>query len=232
MVDFYSRLLELRRAEGASRGLGKLPPDFYPQATAYLADTRKVYENELRENPSGKKGEVARQTHSRALQVARDLVEARSSKLLSAAFQASVGGMRELANALPEERAQFDRLVDVLRQFRSASAPYLEPTGAGPSGAPTPPHPSPPEPAARPLLGAPSRAPTTVFVRVLKGSPPVEFGGETIELRAEEVLTVAPDLARILIDGQLAEAIQASEEMGGPRAGAAPSELKPRRGAR
>jgi DNA replication initiation complex subunit (GINS family) len=220
MADYYGKLLELRRAEGASRGLARLPSDFYVLARAYLAEVRRTYESELRENPSGRKGELARQTHGRALQIARDLVEARATKILSAAFQAAVGGARDLANGLPEERELFDRIVETLRGFRLAATPYLETAGpaggpaspAPPATAPAPiaavgarPAPSPPPPAAAPSASA------AVFVRVLKGSPPIELGGETIELRAEDVLSLGAELARILTDGGVAERLEASD---------------------
>jgi DNA replication initiation complex subunit (GINS family) len=217
VADFYSRLLELRRAEAASRGLSKIPSDFYPQARAYLAEIRRTYEHELRENPSGRKGDVARQTHGRALQIARDVIEARATKILSAAFQTAVGGSRELANAVGEERALFDHLVEELRSFRRSAAPYLDPASAPAPGsagatAASPPAPAMPEAASHPGPGSTNPAPpATVFVRVLKGSPPVELGGETLELRAEDVLTLPPDLARILIDGKVAEAVAARE---------------------
>lgn len=208
MPDHYTLLLEWRRAEGSARGLAKLPHDFIPGTQAYLAEARRVYEAELRENPSGKKGEVARQTYQRASQVARDIVEARMTKILSQAFQSSVGGGRELPNALPEERELFDLLVQTLRAHRQTVAPYLEPTGPGPGVSATPPAASAPRPTA-----SPPRAPSvsTVLVRVLKDGRPVEVGGETIDLRKEDLLTLPVETARILIEAKVAEKVEASE---------------------
>jgi DNA replication initiation complex subunit (GINS family) len=231
MADYYTRLLELRRAEGASQGLAKVPLDFYGQTEAYLADLRTTYERELRENPSGRKGDVARQTHIRVLQIARYLVEARTRKVLNAAFLATAGGARDLPNGLPEERALFEHVIDELTRFRGAHSSYLEsPRGATAAPPPTPAAPAPPasEPRtprgrastpAAPADAAPVRSPAaeTVFVRVLRGSPPLEFGGEKLELRPEDVLSVAPGLARILIEGQVAEKILVQEPV--PEAG-------------
>jgi DNA replication initiation complex subunit (GINS family) len=225
MADFYTRLLELRRAEGASQGLAKVPPDFYGQTLAYLTDLRATYESELRENPSGRKGDVARQTHVRVLQIARYVVEARTRKILNAAFLVTAGGARDLPNGLPEERVLFDRLVGDLVSFREGSAAYLEspktggaaptPGGSTPMAShlvpspPTSPTPRGPEVAAAPVARA--AGPDLVYVRVLRGSPPLEFGGERLELRPEDVLSVAPGLARILIEGQVAEKVLAQE---------------------
>ncbi|HEY6239159.1 MAG TPA: hypothetical protein VIZ68_08250, partial [Thermoplasmata archaeon] len=132
MADHYTRLLEWRREEAATRGLHKLPQDFYAATEVYLAGTRATFETELRSNPGGKKGDLARQTYQRAAQVARDIVEARMMKVLNLAFQASVGSGRDLTNALPQERALFDRLVEGLKGHRQTVSPYLEATGPSP----------------------------------------------------------------------------------------------------
>ncbi|MGI0155424.1 MAG: hypothetical protein ACREDE_04740, partial [Thermoplasmata archaeon] len=134
MPDHYTQLLEWRRTEAAVRGLAKLPHDFYRATTAYLAEVRHSYEADLRENPSGRKGEISRQTYQRASQISRDIVEARTQKVLTAAFQASVGGARELPNVLAEERAIFDAILTTLTEHRRADAPYLDPMTPGPPG--------------------------------------------------------------------------------------------------
>lgn len=217
MPDHYTQLLEWRRAEGAARLLAKLPQDFYPATRAYLADVRRTFETELRENPSGKKGDLARQTYARATQVARDIVEARMTKILSQAFQASVGGSRDLSNALPEERGLHESLIRTLRDHRSGLAPYLEPTGpaAGPSTPPAPTVPAPeprraPSPADPATPSAEARGaalPQVAFVRVLKDGRPVELGHETIDLRKEDVLTLPVETARLLVSAKVAELI-------------------------
>lgn len=212
MPDHYSLLLDWRRAETSARGLARLPHDFFEATQAYLADARRVYEFELRENPSGKKGEVARQTYQRASQIARDIVDARMSKVLSQAFQASIGGSHELPNALAEERTLFDALTETLRRHRATVAPYLEPpTPAAPAAAGTPRSPSVAK--AEPSTPAPSRPPgvPAVLVRILQDAPAVETGTETLHLRKEDVLSLPPEIAQILIDGKVAERVERAE---------------------
>ncbi|HXQ49064.1 MAG TPA: hypothetical protein VN842_04725 [Thermoplasmata archaeon] len=208
MPDQYTLLLEWRRSEGATRGLAKLPLDFYRSTSAYLSEVRKTFEDELRENPSGRKGELARQTHQRAGQIARDIVEARMTKVLSQAFQASIGGVKELPNALPEERSLFDALVGVLRSHRSSAAPFLEPMGPSAPSGPSAPHPAHREATAG--LPAPIApvGPAMRFVRILQDSRPVELGTETIELRKEDLLNLPEAVAQILIDGKIAEPVE------------------------
>ncbi len=211
MPDPYTQLLDLRRSEGAARGLAKLPRDFYASTAAYLEETRRSYESDLRENPSSRKGEISRQTHQRASQLARDIVEARISKLLGAAFQASIGGTREIANALPEERSLFDRLVQTLTEYRRGSAPYLEP---GSAVAPAPATPSPPSPATPAqgvpprALAEPSRPAPLEYVRILKDSRPMQIGRDTVDLRKEDVLQVPGETAQLLVASKLAERIR------------------------
>ncbi len=210
MTDQYTRLLEWRRAEASSRGLAKLPHDFYATTRTYLAEARRLFESELRANPSGKKGELARQTYQRAGQVARDVVEARMTKVLSLAFQASVGGAKDLPNALPEERSLFDGLLDRLRAHRQGVAPFLEPSAEGAGTPALLADASPPaEPA--PLPSAPAATPATVLVRIVKDGRPVVVGGDTVELRKEDLLTLPAETARLLIDAKLAEPVRPKE---------------------
>jgi DNA replication initiation complex subunit (GINS family) len=207
MPDHYSQLLDWRRAEGSARGLAKLPHDFVPATQAHLAEARRVFESELRENPSGKKGELARQAFQRGSQIARDIVEARMTKILSLAFQASVGGSHDIPNALPEERQLFDALVEQLRSHRRTIAPYLEPVPSAPSS-------SKPAaaPAVRPSDPTPTRPlPAVTVVRVLKDSRPVEVGGETLQLRKEDIVSLPPETAKILLEANVAEKVERPE---------------------
>jgi DNA replication initiation complex subunit (GINS family) len=211
MPDHYTQLLEWRRNETAVRGLSKLPHDFYRATTAYLADVRRTYESELRENPSGRKGEISRQTYQRASQISRDIVEARTQKVLTAAFQASVGGARELPNALAEERAMFDSILGTLAQHRRAAASYLEPTASAPEAAPFEAPKTPDAASARPEAPPAARAsrvpPTLTYVRILKSGRPLEVGSETIDLREDDVLSLPADAAKLLIDAKVAEPV-------------------------
>jgi DNA replication initiation complex subunit (GINS family) len=215
MPDPFSQLLEWRRAEASARALSKIGPDFYVGTAKYLAELRRSYEVDLRENPSGRKGDISRQTYQRASQVARDILEARAQKLLSAAFQASVGGLRDLPNALAEERAIFDQLLGTLLEFRRISAPYLEqapaaggaappPSPAAPSASASPPPPPPGRLAPAPAAGKAGLPPAT-YVRVVRSTRPLELGSETVDLREDDVLSLSPDAAKILVDGKIAE---------------------------
>jgi hypothetical protein len=209
MPDHYTQLLEWRRTEAAVRGLAKLPHDFYRSTSAYLADMHASYEAELRQNPSSRKGEILRQTYQRATQVARDIIEARAQKVMSAAFQASIGGVRELPNALGEERAIFDAMLATLTEHRRAAAPYLENAlvAGAPSGARKPePPPTPAAPA--PVPPRPTRGPGPLtWVRIVQGGRRIELGSETLELRTDDVLSLPAEQAKLLIDAKVAEAV-------------------------
>jgi len=211
--DHFSLLLEWRRSEAATRNLAKIPHDFYTNTAAYLADVRRSYEVDLRENPSGRKGEISRQTYQRAGQVARDIVEARTQKILTFAFQTSIGGARELPNALPEEREIYDQVLATLFEHRRRAAPYLEtPTTPAPVAAlpaPIPPPASTPIPAAGRTAGPapPARTAAPVYVRILQDGRPIEVGADTIDLRKEDVLSLPPDTAQLLVQAKVAEPI-------------------------
>jgi len=215
MADLFSQLLEWRRAEANARVLAKIGPEFYSGTARYLAELRKSYEIDLRENPSGRKGEISRQTYLRASQVARDILEARAQKLLSAAFQASVGGPRDLPNALAEERGLFDQLLNALLEFRRTSAPYLEPPAASPPGPSSPVAPSvtapsttpPSGPRARSVTGPvpPAASPALTYVRIVRTTRPLQLGSETVDLREDDVLSLPAEAGRLLVDAKVAE---------------------------
>ncbi len=218
MPDQFTLLLEWRRNEASVRGLAKLPHDFYATTQAYLAEVRRSYESDLRENPSGRKGEISRQTYQRASQVARDIVEGRVQKTLSAAFQASVGGSRELPNALPEERAMFERVLTVLLEHRRNVAPYIEPAGSAPPSASRPSAPATSAAEVPTASRAASKPPSTPpapgraagpfeYVRILKDGRPVEVGNETLDLRADDIVSLPPDVAKLLISAKVAEPV-------------------------
>jgi DNA replication initiation complex subunit (GINS family) len=214
MPDHYTQLLEWRRTEAAVRGLAKLPHDFYRSTSTYLADMHTSYEAELRQNPSSRKGEILRQTYQRASQVARDIIEARAQKVMSAAFQASIGGIRDLPNALGEERGIFDAMLATLTEHRRAAAPYLESTlvaAATPPAARGPEAAAAPAPSAAPVAAPPprsARAPGPLtWVRVVQGGRRIELGSETLELRADDVLSLPAEQAKLLIDAKVAEAV-------------------------
>jgi len=221
MPEPFTLLLEWRRNEAAGRSLAKLPPDYYASTAQYLAELRRSYETDLRENPSSRKGEISRQTYHRASQVARDVLEARMQKVLSLAFQASIGGARELPNALAEEKAMFDRLLDTFLTLRRTAAPYLETAGA-PALAPPPsppvalappraPEPAKPRAAHAPAAAAPQRPATgpLTYVRVVKDGRPIEVGAETVDLRTDDILSLPPESAKILVDSKVAEPLNA-----------------------
>ena len=211
MADHYTRLLEWRREEAATRGLHKLPSDFYGSTEAYLAETRATFESELRANPGARKGDLARQTFLRAAQVARDIVESRMMKVLNLAFQASVGSGRDLTNALPQERQLYDRLTETLRAHRQHVAPFLDATGPSPAAGGVPPDPSAgPVPRVASAAAPASAGPVLTVVRILKDGRPVEIGGETIDLRKEDVLTLPEETARLLVEAKVAERVVTS----------------------
>jgi DNA replication initiation complex subunit (GINS family) len=216
MPDHFTQLLEWRRNELAVRGLAKLPPEFYSATSTYLAELRRSYESELRENPSGRKGEISRQTYQRAIQVARDVVEGRTQKVLNAAFQASIGGSRDLVNALSEERAMFDQVLGTLLDFRRSAASYIEPS-SGPSASPVvrPAEvsaPSVPGAAAGgpPLAPVARTRPALVYVRIVKDSRAIEVGSETVDLKADDVLSLPPETARLLVEAKVAEPLSSA----------------------
>jgi uncharacterized protein YqiB (DUF1249 family) len=47
-----------------------------------------------------------------------------------------------------------------------------------------------------------------VYVRVLKDSRPVEVGSETVELKADDILSLPPETARLLVEAKVVEPVE------------------------
>ena len=126
-------------------------------------------------------------------------------KILNLAFQASVGGARELTNSLAEERELYDRLVTTLRGHRAAVAPFLEPMSTS--------APLPPAEAPRAVVTAsptPALGPGQVLVRILQDGRPIEVEGGTVELRKEDLLSLPAEVARLLVQAKVAARVDAT----------------------
>jgi DNA replication initiation complex subunit (GINS family) len=199
--DYYPRLLEQRRAEAATRGMAKMPPDFYSATQAFLSQLHQMLEKELKENPTSKKVEFIRSQYQRARAHARDVMDWRMGKIAALAVQAVAVGA-EPENILPEERALFDGLVRELGGFRNRTNPFLE-------AMPVPQPPQAPEHPAKhgsakgepPAKAPPHSKSSQVVVRILTDGLPFVFGdGDTLELRKEDVAALPERVARILVE--------------------------------
>lgn len=155
--DYYNRLLEQRRAEYGSKGLSKMPPDFYVATNRYVAGLRDRLEQEVRADPTSKKVELTRNTYQRAVASARDVLESRLGKMVQMAVQ-QVNLGSEPANLLPEERSTYDALVRELSSFRRAQTPFLDVGQAVPSATASP------APAKAPVSSSASPAPPATAV--------------------------------------------------------------------
>lgn len=235
--DYYNAILEQRRLEYSSRGLGKIPSDFYTMSDAFLKELRALLDQQAREDPTGRRVEVTRQTYQRALQQTRDVIDARMSKIATRAAQyASMGG--EVPAMLPVERLLFDALVNELLRHRGNVAPFLSggapapPSPAVPSGGSPasqvareggPPQLSGPAMEANPAGGSrPSGGVTKVkeeqpegwVIRILQDGPPFEVSpGDTLELLREDVVTLPPSVAQILVHAGRAVRIQPGDRV-------------------
>lgn len=114
----------------------------------------------------------------------------------------------------------FDQMLRVLLEYRRSAAPYLEPSGAPapPASSPPPSVSEPPTPSSEPTP-APVRPPVArggragpelEYVRVLKDGRPIEVGPETIDLRADDIVSLPPEVAKMLVDAQVAERVSAA----------------------
>jgi DNA replication initiation complex subunit (GINS family) len=213
-ADFFPRLSEQRRLEYQSKSeLSRLPSGFYSSVKRYLEGLRSEVEQALREAPTSRRTEMIQRTYQQSLKLARDLVETRMAKIAALAAQlAGPGAGGPLPPLGTEDQELLDSVRDRLREHRDKVAPYLRDPAPAPRAVPSPSSdmsPAVPEASRRSseeAIGAQATFP--VLVRVLKDTPEIEVApGDRLAMRKEDVATVPPAVARILVEGGLAEVI-------------------------
>lgn len=217
MVDAYSRLMEVRRAEQSSRGLARLPPDFFESVQREVATLTVSIRDEMARNTLSPKVDMLTRSLRNIQATSRDIVAARTAKILRE-VAASLDGagatlnVAEPTNLLPSERATWTAILAEATRYQGmcSASPPLSP----PPQAPLQPAPSPsPSPSSGPVPSAPlsqvqpTPAPAvkpTRRIRVTKDCPPIDMGHRTLELGVGDEAEVPEDVAAILVQKSMA----------------------------
>lgn len=120
----FTNLRDIQNRE-KEEGLQPLPLDFYSQIQRYLADKQHSL-SKARQQDSEFSDKIVKQ-HENELASARDLVakliEARTKKILLAAWEATItDSIVDLPGLTPEERELFDQATQILRLFKTKVA--------------------------------------------------------------------------------------------------------------
>jgi DNA replication initiation complex subunit (GINS family) len=206
----YDEIHAVQRRERSSRSLAKVPPDFYPRLSAYLAQARRELDGESLKGASPRV--LLLQGQFRNLEeTAREIAMLRLRKVSEMSFTTLEGGSLNEKALTPEELEFARSLLDLIGRARATTlqepaapaAPAVAPRAQAP--APAAPPVAPPPAARAPLAPpapppAPAAPPPLAMLRILDDIPPFEGENKHVyRLRKEDVVTLPRAIASILV---------------------------------
>jgi DNA replication initiation complex subunit (GINS family) len=221
----YDEIHSIQRKERSTRSLAKVPPEFYPRLSAYLAQARRELEAESSKG-AGPRVLLLQGQFRNLEETAREIVMLRLRKVSEMSFTAVEGGSLNDKLLTPEERDFATALAQMVRttgRGALAEVPFEgPPDAAGPRAerssalqavrpepqappAPPPPVPAPPapapfEPMASQVAAAAPEHSAHALLRILDDIPPFEGENHHVyRLRKEDVVTLPRDIASILV---------------------------------
>lgn len=129
----YDEIHAIQRRERSSRSLAKIPPDFYPRLSSYLAEARSELASESKKGASPRV--LLLQGQFRNLEeTAREIVMLRLRKVSEMSFTVAEGGSLNERVLTPEERSFAEGLSQLIGRARSST--LSEPVPPAPGGTP------------------------------------------------------------------------------------------------
>ena len=196
----YKSLRKIQQAEQAVAVLTKLETGFYRDVTSYLQALEKSVVTE--KNPQ--KNKLFAEELANTKKLITGIYDLREKKIVSAAVVSARGGEPDIKCLAEEERPLYDGLVKAITQVRqhilaTETPPVQEPLQPPTTGSePTTPAPQPKPPETPP--SPPVKANPNPLVRVAQDMP--RFVGTDLkvyELRKDDVLTLPPEMAALLL---------------------------------
>jgi DNA replication initiation complex subunit (GINS family) len=198
----FAEISDVHRNERRSKVLTKLPANFYAKADAHLA----ALKSECRSSdpdPTNPKTMMLQDQISKLDKRLRQIYDMRERKVALAALD-SVLGAPAPENMTKNDRALYERLIELLRSFRNGTGTQLEAPCAAPAPGPAP---APAECVERtaPVEAKSAEEPLDVrpadegmMVQVLEDIPTFVGVNVTYELRKDELVTLPSQFANLL----------------------------------
>jgi DNA replication initiation complex subunit (GINS family) len=203
----YDEIHGVQKRERSTRSVTKIPGDFYPRLSNYLALARAELADESAKGPSPRL--LLLQGQFRNLEeMARDIVLLRLRKAGEMSFSAAEGGTINERALTPEEFAFARDVQASVERVRASALKEGLPPGRPAAPAPVAPaeKPAPPaklsaEPAPHHEAPAPAPVPATDLVlRILDDIAPFETeDGRRFQLKREDIVTLPTNVAQILL---------------------------------
>lgn len=190
----FERITRVYRDESSKKTLTQLEPDFWERVERYVAKLEADLAAERAKNPNSKAGMLL-QDELRKVEQKREQIYQYRERKIGLLASARVGGesveTRGLARPEPE---LLEGLVSLLAEARAAAmggASFAAKVPVATAEASEPVAPKAPKVAAEPR---------GILVHVLEDVPPFAGPDQTYRLHKEDLVTLPPQLAKVLVD--------------------------------
>jgi DNA replication initiation complex subunit (GINS family) len=184
----YKILRHIQQSEQQSPTLTRIQHDFYIQLQTYLQELKDIVTNE--QDP--KKQALYEDEQKNTAKIGQYIFELREKKIVQAALSKVRGAQPDLNNLLDPEKILYDALVELIRSQRTQIQQTPQPSQKT--------EPQPEQPPQEPTDETPQTTTNTnPIIRITDTIPGfVGTNMQTYHLRKNDVLSIPPDMAKIL----------------------------------
>ena len=184
----YKILRHIQQSEQQSPTLTRIQHDFYIQLQTYLQELKDIVTNE--QDP--KKQVLYEDEQKNTAKIGQYIFELREKKIVQAALSKVRGAQPDLNNLLYPEKILYDALVELIRSQRTQIQQTPQPSQKT--------EPQPEQPPQEPTDETPQTTTNTnPIIRITDTMPGfVGTNMQTYHLRKNDVLSIPPDMAKIL----------------------------------
>lgn len=201
------RILQVYREESQRKALTPLEADFWERVQALVSDLEADLQAESAEDPNSAKAALLRDELKKVLKRRDQIYQYRERKQALLAASAASGAQVDIAPLTPLEEASFRAVLGLLHEGRqrafglAAEPPKAPEPAANPSA-------TKPEKAAKKAPAENPRPPKPlVLLRILEDIPPFLGVDATYRLQKEDVVSLPPEVAKVLLDQGKAQEI-------------------------
>ena len=182
----FDRITRVYRDESQKKTLTPLEPDFYDRMNRYLAGLETDLAAERAKDPNSKASMLLGDELRKARLKREQIAQLRERKIALLASQRAGGADFDPRGLARPEQDLLQRLVDALTAHRAEALGTHAPRTA----APTPALPK----------EAPPPVPKGVLLHILEDMPPFAGPDGTYRLRKEDLVTLPPQMAKVLVE--------------------------------
>ncbi len=195
----FERITKTYREESQRKTLTPLEPDFWEKVARYVAQLEADLAAARAKDPNSKASLLLQDELRKVQQKREQIHQYRERKLMLLASQVANGAAVESRGLTKGENALLPSLVGLLREARAAAyGPQAPPPARAEATAP----------AAKPETPRPAKA-TGILLHILEDVPPFAGPDGTLRLRKEDLVTVDPTIAKVLVERGKARPVNA-----------------------